>query len=60
MDRGGPNILDIANLKPPNIPSGYVGGILIIIVIVALLWSSVYTVGPEEAGIVEIADIPHA
>jgi membrane protease subunit HflK len=52
MDSKGPRVIDVRNLHPPNIPiRGIAGGILVII-LVALAFSSVFQVGAEEVGVI--------
>ena len=48
---------DIRNIpmpkfKPPNIKPGNVGLIVLIVLALALAWSSVFTINPEEVGVV--------
>jgi membrane protease subunit HflK len=51
---GGRDIRDIPmpRFKPPNIKLGNLGLVILIILAVALLWSSIFTIQPEEVGVV--------
>jgi membrane protease subunit HflK len=52
MDSNGPRVIDIRNLKPPNIPiRGIAGGVLVLILL-ALVVSVFFTVGAEEVGVI--------
>ncbi len=52
MDSKGPRVIDVRNLQPPNIPiRGIAGGILVLILI-GLVVSTVFTVGAEEVGVI--------
>jgi len=52
MDSKGPRVIDVRNLHPPNIPiRGIAMGVLVLI-LAALAFSSVFTVGAEEVGVI--------
>jgi membrane protease subunit HflK len=44
--------ISIRDLKPPNISFGTVGLILLLLLLAGLLWSIIFTVAPEEVGVV--------
>ncbi len=52
MDSKGPRVIDVRNLHPPNIPiRGIAIGVLILI-LAALAFSTVFQVGAEEVGVI--------
>jgi membrane protease subunit HflK len=52
MQPRDPRVIDIRQLRPPNIPKGLVGGGLLILLALVLLISMIFTVGPEEVGVI--------
>ncbi len=52
MDSKGPNVIDIRNLKPPNIPIRGILGAVLALVVVSLAFSMFFTVGAEEVGVI--------
>lgn len=52
MDSRSTRTIPLRDFKPPEIKPGTVGLILLLLVIAAALWSSFFTVAPEEVGVV--------
>jgi len=52
MDGRNIRVIPTHQFKPPNIPAGTVGWVLLGLVVLAILWSTVFTVEPEEVGVV--------
>ncbi len=48
----GRRTIDIGNLQPPNIAPRTIGLVLLLALAAALAWSTVFTVDPEEVGVV--------
>jgi membrane protease subunit HflK len=44
--------IPIPKFKPPNIKLGNLGMIVLIVLVLALGWSSIFTINPEEVGVV--------
>jgi membrane protease subunit HflK len=52
MDSRDVRTIPIRDLKPPNIHFGTVGIIVLLLVVALLIWSAIFTVAPEEVGVV--------
>ena len=48
-----PQTFNIGDFRPPNINFNAVGLVLLLLVLAGLVWSSVFTVSPEEVGVVQ-------
>jgi len=52
MDGRNIRVTPTHQLKLPNIPAGTVGWVVLALVALAILWSTVFTVEPEEVGVI--------
>jgi membrane protease subunit HflK len=52
MDSRNIRTVPMRDFKPPNINLGTVGLIVLLVLLAGLLWSSIFTVAPEEVGVV--------
>ena len=52
MDSRNIRTVPMRDFKPPNINFGTVGLIVLLVLLAALVWSSIFTVAPEEVGVV--------
>ena len=53
MESRGPRGIDLSELRVQDIPTKAIGAGVLALLGVVLLWSSVFTVGPEEVGVVQ-------
>lgn len=52
MDTRNIRTVPIRDFKPPNINLGAVGTVVLLLLAAMLIWSSIFTVAPEEVGVV--------
>jgi len=52
MDSRNIRTVPLRDFKPPNINLGTVGLIVLLVLLAGLVWSSIFTVAPEEVGVV--------
>ncbi len=52
MTTRGPRVINIDQLRPPQIPAGLVGFGFLALLGLLIIWSSIFTVQPEEVGVV--------
>jgi membrane protease subunit HflK len=52
MDSRNIRTVPIRDFKPPNINFGTVGLILVLLLLAGALWSAIFTVAPEEVGVI--------
>jgi len=52
MNSGNARTVTVGDFRPPNINFGMVGLILLLLILAGVIWSTVFTVAPEEVGVV--------
>ena len=45
-------VIDIGNLRPPDVPFRAIGAGLVVLVLVVLAFNTFFTIGPEEVGVI--------
>jgi membrane protease subunit HflK len=52
MNQGNSGVIDIRNLRPPRLPVGTIGLGIVVLLLIGMVFSMVFTVGPEEVGVI--------
>ena len=52
MNSGNARTVTVGDFRPPNINLGAVGLVLLVLILIGVIWSTVFTVAPEEVGVV--------